>query len=380
MKKVRIAMFIDSLGYESVKKYSFLKEFEVSQPVKMQFGYSSTALPTILTGQKPKVHKHFTLFYFSPSTSPFSNLFTNIVTLLPRWIERNWRIRTRMSKIVKKALGFTGYFQLYSLPIAKLSKLDVAEKKDIFSTEGIDDVKNIADILSDKKVKHHISNYRLSEIENIEITKDVLHKGDVEFVFLYTAELDSLQHNETKDGPNVSRKLKYYEEHIAQMLDIAQKKYDVVEFLVFSDHGMTTYKSSLDVIDILSGSSLEEGIDYEVLLDSTMARFWYKSAHSRAVIHSLFKCVSEGEFLTSNQLSNWGCDFDNNLYGEDIFLVNPGIQIVPCDMGTKPLAGMHGYTPDDKDSDASFLSNYSTTIKPLWVGDFFHIMMDGYLD
>ena len=114
MKKIRISMFIDALGYEAVKKYSFLNEFKVSRPVKMQFGYSSTALPTILTGERPKVHKHFTLFYFSPLTSPFSNLFSNIIAIFPRWLERNWRVRSRLSSLVKKALGFTGYFQLSS--------------------------------------------------------------------------------------------------------------------------------------------------------------------------------------------------------------------------------------------------------------------------
>ncbi len=51
-----------------------------------------------------------------------------------------------------------------------------------------------------------------------------------------------------------------------------------------------------------------------------------------------------------------------------------GIQIAPCDLGRKPLNGMHGFSPEDKDSNACFLSTHAPSFIPLEVKDYFHLM------
>jgi len=55
--------------------------------------------------------------------------------------------------------------------------------------------------------------------------------------------------------------------------------------------------------------------------------------------------------------------------------MNPGWQIEPSDMGLKALPAMHGFSPEDKDSDACFLSSYEIESPPKWVGDYFKIMV-----
>ena len=51
-----------------------------------------------------------------------------------------------------------------------------------------------------------------------------------------------------------------------------------------------------------------------------------------------------------------------------------GVIIVPSHMGTKPIAGMHGYHPDHPDSDASLLSNVPSPVRSEAITDVFHIM------
>ena len=54
--RVKIFMFSDALGYEIVQRYRFMTdEFPVRLPVRTQFGYSSTCVPTILSGEPPKI-------------------------------------------------------------------------------------------------------------------------------------------------------------------------------------------------------------------------------------------------------------------------------------------------------------------------------------
>ena len=82
----------------------------------------------------------------------------------------------------------------------------------------------------------------------------------------------------------------------------------------------------------------------------------------------LFRSLSQAEKV------KYGIDFPDNMYGEEILLMNPGVQIVPSDMGTKSLPGMHGFAPEHEDSDAAWMGTEPLETPPEWVGDFFTIM------
>ncbi len=127
-KSLAIYIFIDALGWEIIKDRKFLEDlFPFRNPVEMQFGYSSTAIPTILTGEKPEVHKHLSFYYYSPENSPFKKLRLSLLQLLPKKISHHWRLRHQLSKLIKKRYGYTGYFELYSMPFNKLKYLDYIE-------------------------------------------------------------------------------------------------------------------------------------------------------------------------------------------------------------------------------------------------------------
>ena len=56
--------------------------------------------------------------------------------------------------------------------------------------------------------------------------------------------------------------------------------------------------------------------------------------------------------------------------------MDPGIQIVPSDMGNAPLNGMHGFAPEDKDSQAVILSNAEIPDRVRCVADYFGLMKE----
>ena len=88
-------MFSDALGYEIVQRYRFMNdEFPVRLPVRTQFGYSSTCVPTILTGEPPTKHGHFSFFYRpKDAKSPFAFFRFLHPFLHPSVIFDNHRIR-----------------------------------------------------------------------------------------------------------------------------------------------------------------------------------------------------------------------------------------------------------------------------------------------
>ena len=52
--EVVVFLFIDALGWELVQRTNFMSEkLPFRRKIEMQFGYSSTAIPTILSGKTP---------------------------------------------------------------------------------------------------------------------------------------------------------------------------------------------------------------------------------------------------------------------------------------------------------------------------------------
>jgi hypothetical protein len=49
--------------------------------------------------------------------------------------------------------------------------------------------------------------------------------------------------------------------------------------------------------------------------------------------------------------------FADRYFGELIFLINEGVLIVPSHMGKRPIRGMHGYHPSEKQSYAVLCTN-----------------------
>ncbi len=374
-EKVHSFMFIDALGWEIINEYGFLNDLLPNRyPAKMQFGYSSTAIPTILTGQPPEVHKHLSFYYYAPEKSPFKIFRWMLLQYLPPRIFNRWRVRHILSKIVAKLYGFTGYFEMYSMPYDRLPYFDYIEKNDIFIPGGLAPVENLADVLVKNKVPHHISDWRLTETENINHLINKLNQGEIKFAFLYTAALDGLLHMKIKDKTAIRAKLEWYSIQIKKIFEVAGKNYKEFSFTVMSDHGMTPLAGSSDLKKTVESLGFKFGKDYVAVYDSTMARMWFFNDQVRTRIVKLLEETKDGHILNHEEKVKYGINFTDDMYGQTIFLMNPGWQIEPCDMGLKSLPGMHGFAPEDKDSFASFISSVPVKNPPQWVGDYFKIM------
>ena len=69
---VKVFVFVDALGWEQVEKYDFLRDLLPNRRrIEMQFGYSCTAIPTILSGKRPSEHGHLAFYDYAPAKSPF---------------------------------------------------------------------------------------------------------------------------------------------------------------------------------------------------------------------------------------------------------------------------------------------------------------------
>ena len=374
-KTIEIYLFIDALGWKIANDYHFLRELlPYRKKITMQFGYSSSAIPTILSGKTPAEHGHLGLFRFAPGESPFKRFSQFAFFLRPRDFWRRGRVRHHLSKLLQKFYGFTGYFQLYSMPVEKLKYMDYCEKKDLFASRGMAPIDNLFDELSRLRVPFHISNWRLSDSENYLAAEKAIIDGKT-FLFVYSAGLDGFLHEHIGNSKAIGGYLEQMSKQIASLYAVARQNAERVNFTVISDHGMTPLSGTIDLMAALKSSDLKFGKDYGVCFDSTMARFYFLTSDAEIRIRAILDAYRNyGHILTVAEECGYGIFRADRRFGDCIFLVNPGLQIVPSDMGTAPLKGMHGYAPEDIDSYAVMLSNIPIPEKIEKVVDYFDLM------
>lgn len=349
MKKLSLFVFIDGFGWEVYKKHGFKnKAIDDRKRLKTTFGFSSGADPSILTGRYPDEHTHWSSFYYDPQNSPFK--FCKYLSFLPKTIFDRFRPRHYLSKAMKYFNGYTGYFEIYSVPFSHLPYFDYLEKHDYFVPGGILRTDTIFDWCLINKIPYHCSDWRKSETFNINTLKEKIVERNIEFSYLYLPTLDGVMHNYGTTHPKTVEKLRWLESQIDDVYTHASNYYDEVSLHIFSDHGMCDTKSSVDLIKIIESTDLKYGKDYVAMYDSTMARFWFMNKESRNIIENKLSEVKDGKIITDQELKNMHVFFEDRRFGELFFLTNPGILINPSYFGQKAIPGMHGFHPNHEDS------------------------------
>lgn len=373
--RLAIAMFVDACGWDVVgHRPEFLHELSHRQRVESLFGYSSACVPAILTGRLPNANDHWSSFFYSPRSSPFKAV--RWLRPLPKFLFDRGRVRRYLSIALAKAHGFTGYFQIYNLPFDVLPLFDYAEKNDIFVPGGINRGTSIFDYLEQNHVTNHVSNWRRSEEANIAALERALRTGRPRFAFLYTAQLDALMHEHTKDSPRVDAKLAWYQKQILRLLGVAKRRYDEVRLAIFSDHGMATVHTVVDWMPRIESAGLTFGRDYAAVYDSTMMRFWFLRPRAEDRIRSVLTDGKQARWVSDDALRAYGTYWPDGKFGEGIYAFEPGVILNPSHMGRVAPAGMHGYRPDHPDSDACLLSNFEPARPVVTIPDLYELMRE----
>lgn len=353
-----IFVLIDALGWEFIKDREFLNaELPFRRPLETVLGFSSGAIPTILTGRKPAQTGHWNLFYYDPKTSPFRWL--RWLRFLPDHVTDNRVSRKIMKELGRRILGLGPLFECCVSP-ALLPLFNWVEKKNIYAEGGIPNSTSIFDLLSERGIPYRVYSYHHSTDAEIlaQAGRDI-RSGDAGFFFLYLSEMDNFLHHNCKDGKAVSERLQWYEQQLVGVLRAARKEDPEATFTIISDHGMTPVSSHYDLVSKIEALPLRMPQDYLSVYDSTMARFWFFNDAARQAVMEELARTPCGRILEDAELDRLGILFPDRRFGEVVFLLEPGWLFAKSDFngrGWNPI-GMHGYHPSDSFSDAIFLSN-----------------------
>jgi hypothetical protein len=355
-EKLSLFIMVDACGWEIVKDHPFLRNIAPHRrKLESVFGYSSTCVPSILSGRWPDEHRNWCYFIYDPEHSPFRSL--RLLRWLPTALTSRRIVRRYLTKLVKVRLNFRGYFDLYNIPFRYIHLFDFTEKKSPLKPGGMNRGTNVFDLLEEKKVPYYVTDPSLPESEHLRILLDEIRSKRIDFAFQYWAGLDGLLHMVGNDSPEIPQKLDHYQGWIEQLMTIARENYREVELHVFSDHGMANCDRLLDLRSKIDELDLRMGVDYAVVYDSTMARFWFLKSGVRERVEQVLSGVPEGRIMGEDELRRYRAYFDDHQFGELIWLAQEGVLIVPSHMGERPIRAMHGYHPTDPQSYATLFSN-----------------------
>lgn len=355
-RPLAVFVLIDALGWAYLKDRDFLPEtLTHRREVQTVLGFSSGAIPVLLSGLQPRETGHWNLFFYDPANSPFG--WVRYFTFLPPWVLNNRIVRRGVRFISQRVSRFGGYFQIYGVPVELLPCFDICEKEDIYRPRGVP--ASIFDRLEESGVRYRSYSYHeFSDQEIIEEARKDLRKGKHDFHFVYLSEFDAFLHDWCKDEQRVEGEIRRYEGWLRQLYADAQATNGDVGFFILSDHGMTPKLAGFDLLGEVKALEFQMPRDFLALYDSTMARFWFFNEQARERIVGRLRELDCGHFLTDTEKREFGLDFTDNRFGDEIFLMNPGVLIEPSFMGARGPEGMHGFHPvRDPFSSAVFLGN-----------------------
>ncbi len=369
-----IFVLMDALGWEWIKDHRFLAQVApYRRPLDTVLGFSTAAIPSILTGKFPEEHGRLSLFHRAKEESPFRRL-SWLCAMPPAMVENRY-VRYGVKRLARGMNQFGGYFQLYGVPLKYLPRLDICEKKNIYQPGGIEGSTSIFDLLEKNGTRYKAYCYHDGPDQQlIESMESDLRRGEHSFYFLYLAELDHFLHLHADDSPAVAAVLDRYSDALAHLYSVASGNYRRVDLHVFGDHGMAPTLHTVDIQARLNALPITAPDDYLCLLDSTMARFWFFSEDARKLVMSALNKNICGTWLDRAQLTKLRAWFPDHKYGEEIFLMRQGTVIAPSHMGRTAPHGMHGFHPSAPASRSAFVSSVDYGDSLHGITDIFDVM------
>ena len=211
-----VFILIDACGWEILKSRPFLsKRAPEQRRLESVFGYSSTCVPSILSGRWPEEHRNWCYFVYDPVHSPFKSL--SAFRWLPRSLTSRRVFRRWLTKALRNRLGFQGYFDLYNIPFEHIHLYNFTERKSPLRPGGMNRGPNIFDYLTQEGIAHFGSDPDKGEAENFEALLAAIKSGEPDFTFSYWPRLDGLLHAEGNQSPQIAVRLKAYEQWIEEI-------------------------------------------------------------------------------------------------------------------------------------------------------------------
>ena len=178
---------------------------------------------------------------------------------------------------------------------------------------------------------------------------------NVGLIFVYLHQVDMAAHLFGLDSPLFWRRVRSTDGLFGQLRGRIARRFGDVTTLAFSDHGMSRITRQHGIPELTRHPAFPER--FFVALDATMVRLWYldEDERLREELRERVATRYPGHFLSADELAAHHLRFSGRLYGDDIYLLPPGVAIFPNFHSFIRPKAMHAYDPADRDQWGIFI-------------------------
>ncbi len=365
-----IILFLDAFRYDDLTKENCphiykLAKTGTSGRLHTLAGYHVEY--SMLSGYYPLTHNIWCWYYYDPRNScfnwirPLKFLFNALDKTIFRNLSRNFiSYATMLFRVLN---GKTRLLKANEIPIEKLGNFNISVDK-FYTDKNSLNVPTLFDTLRENRKKFFALEYpwktsnkkmKLAFFEktdqaNFSMLKKKINE-DYDVLYCHIWNLDSLQHKHGIRSKEVLSHIKLIDNNVGGLVRAAKEKYGDVNVVIFSDHGMTPVKETINALGII------KDYDANYFLGSTMTQIWLKNNGDKEEIKQRFlklNCLVYDE----SSIKKVKIPYRRYFVGDLLIAVKPGQQFYPDFFRKdKNAAAMHGYITKNKDLDGIFIVN-----------------------
>jgi Type I phosphodiesterase / nucleotide pyrophosphatase len=323
----------------------------VQFPLRPILGYSDAIRATFFTGRYPDQTGYWMEYCYRPETSPWKGAerFALLDQVPLNVAVRGAKMATSMT--VMRALARqrgVRHLDLRNMPMKAAGKFDFTLSQPMTAPNALGYPSIFDACVASGRPWAYLDASKVrrgsSLLEQVNSLSD-----DVGLIFVYLHQVDMAAHVFGITSKLFWQRVRSTDALLGQIVSRVRLRFGDVNPLIFSDHGMSALLRQISIQDLLAHPAFPER--FFVALDATMIRLWFfdDDERLRSEVRDRVASRYPGRFLTANDLVTYHLQFTGRLYGDEIFLLPPGIGIFPnYHSYIKPKA-MHAYEPTERD-------------------------------
>jgi hypothetical protein len=312
-------------------------------------GYSDSIRATIFTGAYPDQHGYWMEYCRRPDAAPMQPL-TRLSALdrFPSELAKRFVKFGLSQTAVKRIARRRGYAELSvrNLPFRSLGQFDWTLQEPM-SSAGSLSMPTIFDELSAAGRKwSYLDTFHDSRREVLRASDEL--DPDTSFVFVYLHQIDLASHFIGLESSLFSRVVRRVDALAAEIHRRISERIGEHDLIVFSDHGMSKVTDFVSFRDLWTHPAFPSQFCFA--LDATMIRLWHRESPPalRDEIRERVQAGAPGgRFLDAGELAELHLSLDGGLYGDEVYLLEPGTVVHPNFHSLIRPRAMHAYHPDD---------------------------------
>jgi len=300
---------------------------------------------TVFTGLWPSEHGIWTEFRLTRTRSSSSKILEQVIRIADCLPHDKGKKAFRY--LLNRFFCGDKKYRFDSIPSEYLNYFEPSLDRAINEPHSLGSTLTLFDILRQKGIgyRYITRDYFRSDSRVEQKVMDLLRQRSIpEFLYVKLGDLDFTGHVFGPHSSEIKSRVKQTDERVKRIVERWRQIEPRLEFLIFSDHGMSKVVGQIDLLHALRDVDYAKSHrDYVVFLDSTMARFWFFTPSIREKFEKHLEEISFGHILKTDDKKR--CHLaEGDDYGELVFVLDEGYIFNPSFWHTyQSTRGMHGY-------------------------------------